>query len=89
MSGCRGFGLTRAGLLKWVLAMVNYYNVAKGVEPKRRKVAEAEKSLRIAQRDLSDTKEQLAALNTQLSSLREQFARKTAEQQASAGVFMA
>ena len=25
-------------MLKWVLAMVNYYGVAKGVEPKRKKV---------------------------------------------------
>jgi dynein heavy chain len=73
--------LTAAGLLKWVLAMVNYYNVAKGVEPKRKKVAEAEKNLRLAQKDLADTKDQLAALNAQLSSLRSQFADKTAEQQ--------
>jgi hypothetical protein len=26
------------GLLKWVLAMVNYFGVARGVEPKRKKV---------------------------------------------------
>jgi hypothetical protein len=26
------------GLLKWVFAMVNYFGVAKGVEPKRKKV---------------------------------------------------
>jgi Tfp pilus assembly protein FimV len=75
---------TAAGLLKWVLAMVNYYNVAKGVEPKRKKVAEAEKNLRLAQKDLADTKDQLAALNAQLASLRSQFADKTAEQQVSA-----
>jgi division protein CdvB (Snf7/Vps24/ESCRT-III family) len=73
-----------AGLLKWVLAMVNYYNVAKGVEPKRKKVAEAEKNLRLAQKDLADTKDQLAALNAQLASFRSQFADKTAEQQVSA-----
>ena len=29
---------TASGLLKWVLAMVNYFGVAKGVEPKRKKV---------------------------------------------------
>jgi dynein heavy chain len=68
-------------LLKWVLAMVNYYNVAKGVEPKRKKVAEAEKNLRLAQRDLAHTKGQLAALNQQLAELRQQFADKTTEQQ--------
>jgi dynein heavy chain len=73
-----------SGLLKWVLAMVNYYNVAKGVEPKRKKVAEAEKNLRMAQKDLAETKDQLAALNTQLAALRAQFHEKTAEQQVSA-----
>lgn len=70
-----------AGLLKWVLAMVNYYDVAKGVEPKRKKVAEAEKNLRLAQKDLVDTKDKLAQLNAQLTTLRSQFADKTAEQQ--------
>ena len=45
-----------AGLLKWVFAMVNYYDVAKGVEPKRKKVADSERSLRIAERDLSTMK---------------------------------
>uniref|UniRef100_A0A6S8LSH1 AAA+ ATPase domain-containing protein n=1 Tax=Dunaliella tertiolecta TaxID=3047 RepID=A0A6S8LSH1_DUNTE len=70
-----------AGLLKWVLAMVNYNNVAKTVEPKRKKVAEAEKNLRIAQKDLTNTKQQLHELNTQLSTLRAQFEEKTAEQQ--------
>lgn len=71
----------RTGLLKWVLAMVNYYNVAKGVKPKRKKVAEAEENLRLAQKDLANTKEQLAALNSQLADLRSQFAAKTTEQQ--------
>lgn len=61
--------------------MVNYYNVAKGVEPKRKKVAESEKNLRLAQKDLADTKDKLAQLNAELTSLRNQFADKTAEQQ--------
>ena len=45
----RNISVAGAGLLKWVLAMVNYNNVAKTVEPKRKKVAEAEKNLRMAQ----------------------------------------
>lgn len=65
--------------------MVNYYNVARGVEPKRKKVAEAEKNLRLAQKDLAQTKEQLAALNAQLADLRTQFANKTTEQQVGSG----
>ena len=60
--------------------MVNYNNVAKGVEPKRRKVAEAEKNLRIAQKDLIQTKQALDELNTQLAMLSQQFEEKTAEQ---------
>lgn len=44
-------------------------------------VAEAEKNLRAAQRDLGETKAQLAALNAQLMKLREQFGQKTAELQ--------
>ncbi|KAF5830619.1 hypothetical protein DUNSADRAFT_14266 [Dunaliella salina] len=77
----KGISTAGAGLLKWVLAMVNYNNVAKTVEPKRKKVAEAEKNLRMAQKDLANTKQQLQDLNTQLSTLRAQFEEKTAEQQ--------
>ena len=43
-------------------------------------VAEAEKSMRMAQKDLADTKERLAELNRQLAALRDQFSTKTAEQ---------
>lgn len=45
-----------SGLLKWVFAMVNYYAVARTVEPKRKKVAESEKNLRMAMKDLAHTK---------------------------------
>lgn len=72
---------TMAGLLKWVLAMVNYNNVARTVEPKRKKVADSERNLRIAQKDLTLTKSELDALNKQLALLRKQFETKTAEQQ--------
>lgn len=44
-------------------------------------VAESEKNLRLAQRDLTNTKSELEQLNTQLSLLRRQFEEKTAEQQ--------
>ena len=52
----RAVSLAGSGLLKWVFAMVNYFVVAKGVEPKRRKVADAEKSLRAAQKELAQIK---------------------------------
>ncbi|GLI59150.1 hypothetical protein VaNZ11_000978 [Volvox africanus] len=77
----RNISIAGAGLLKWVLAMVNYNNVARTVEPKRKKVAESEKNLRIAQKDLANTKAELQSLNQQLGHLRQQFEEKTAEQQ--------
>lgn len=44
-------------------------------------MAEAEKNLRIAQKDLAQTKAQVEQLNQELSALRKQFEEKTAEQQ--------
>ena len=69
-----------AGLLRWVVAMVNYYEVARTVAPKRRAVAEAEKSLSQAQKDLQKIKEDLRELSEQLSALRAKFNEKTTEQ---------
>ncbi|KXZ49756.1 DHC2 protein [Gonium pectorale] len=77
----KNISIAGAGLLKWVLAMVNYNNVARTVEPKRKKVAESERNLRIAQKDLANTKAEVQSLNAQLSQLRQQFEEKTAEQQ--------
>ena len=69
-----------SGLLKWVFAMHNYYQVARTVNPKRQKVAEAEKNLRQAMRDLANIKEEVARLSAELQSLQKQFEEKTAEQ---------
>ena len=69
-----------AGLLKWVYAMVNYNAVAKTVNPKRQKVAEAEKSLRLATKELAKIKQEVAKLTEQLQELSAQFEEKTAEQ---------
>ncbi|GMH41526.1 hypothetical protein BSKO_09436 [Bryopsis sp. KO-2023] len=77
----RSISTAGSGLLKWVFAMVNYNNVARTVEPKRKKVAESEKNLRIAQKDLTKIKNELEKLNTQLETLRSQFEEKTSEQQ--------
>lgn len=76
-----GISVAGAGLLKWVLAMVNYNNVARTVEPKRKKVADSERNLRMAQKDLTQTKADLEALNSTLAKLRVQFEEKTSEQQ--------
>ena len=70
-----------AGLLKWVFAMINYNKVAKTVQPKREKVATAEKQLRIATKDLAKIKEEVQQLNEELEELNKQFHEKTTEQQ--------
>ena len=77
------YGKSRAGagLLKWVFAMVNYYAVARVVEPKRKAVAAAEKGLRMALADLKKTKEEVAALGAELDSLNAQFSEKNAEKE--------
>jgi dynein heavy chain, axonemal len=75
-----GISKAGAGLFKWVNAMVNYHAVAKTVEPKRKKVAEAEKSLRLASKDLIKTQEDVAQLNAELSILNKNFREKSTEQ---------
>lgn len=79
--GLLGISKAGAGLFKWVNAMVNYHAVAKTVEPKRKKVAEAEKNLRTASKDLARTQTEVAELNDVLYSLNKSFTEKSAEQQ--------
>ncbi|EFJ08822.1 hypothetical protein SELMODRAFT_131043 [Selaginella moellendorffii] len=71
-----------AGLLRWVVAMVNYYGVAKVVQPKRLAVANAEKNLKNAQKELEKIQEEVRQLSEQLGALQKQFEDNTAEQQA-------
>eukprot|EP00892_Ulva_mutabilis_P000667 jgi/Ulvmu1/10600/UM065_0055.1 len=61
--------------------MVNYHAVAKTVEPKRKKVADAEKNLRTASKDLVKTQEEVATLNEELLRLNRSFSEKSNEQQ--------
>jgi dynein heavy chain len=68
-----------AGLLNWVLAMVNYYDVAKQVAPKRKRVKAAEKELAMATAALDATKAELAALEEELASLGDQLSSAQAE----------
>merc|ERR1719453_1142948 len=51
-----------AGLLKWVYAIVNYFGVAKTVNPKRQAVAHAEKSLRQSSKDLAKIQAEVSQL---------------------------
>ncbi|KAL8274185.1 hypothetical protein Esti_001870 [Eimeria stiedai] len=57
------------GLLAWVKAMIEYHEVAKGVEPKRKLVAELQQKQEEAERNLSETREELFQLEGQLATL--------------------
>eukprot|EP00929_Paragymnodinium_shiwhaense_P077084 TRINITY_DN3967_c0_g3_i3.p1 TRINITY_DN3967_c0_g3~~TRINITY_DN3967_c0_g3_i3.p1 ORF type:complete len:4541 (+),score=1544.66 TRINITY_DN3967_c0_g3_i3:127-13749(+) len=59
------------GLLQWVMAMVKYYDVAKGVEPKRKLVAELQQKKEQAEEDLHNIKEELSELGAKLDALQE------------------
>ena len=48
-----------AGLLRWVMAMMNYNNIAKVVQPKRLAVATAEKNLKNAMYELEKIQEEV------------------------------
>jgi dynein heavy chain len=69
-----------AGLLKWVFAIVNYYGVAKTVNPKRQAVAQGEKALRAAQKELSRIKAEVEQLSAQLVELKDKFEKGSAEE---------
>ena len=76
----RDKSMAAAGLLKWVYAIVNYYGVAKTVNPKRQAVAQAEKSLRQASKDLAKIKEEVKFLAAQLLELNEEYEQGSAEE---------
>jgi dynein heavy chain len=69
-----------AGLLRWVIAMMNYYGILKIVAPKRNAVAAAEKMLNTAQNELERIQAEVENLSAQLGHLNKQFETNTAEQ---------
>jgi dynein heavy chain len=60
------------GLLQWVLAMSKYYDVAKGVEPKKKLVKELQDKKEAAEENLRNIKAELIELSEKLSTLSEQ-----------------
>jgi len=68
-----------AGLLKWVFAMVNYYSVAKEINPMRNAVKKAEMELSAAQKGLARVKKELTELAEMLDTLKQDLGTATAE----------
>ncbi|KXS21993.1 hypothetical protein M427DRAFT_494431 [Gonapodya prolifera JEL478] len=69
-----------AGLLKFVLAVVGYCNVAKTIQPKRQAVAELERKYQESKREFDKITRELAHLSEQLSNLQNQFHQAKSEQ---------
>nr|KAJ3423035.1 Dynein heavy chain 10, axonemal [Polyrhizophydium stewartii] len=69
-----------AGLLKFVLAVVGYCNVAKQIAPKRAAVATLEKNLALSKHEFEKITKELKRLGDELSSLQQQFHTAKAEQ---------
>eukprot|EP01107_Rhizomastix_libera_P011726 TRINITY_DN2935_c0_g1_i3.p1 TRINITY_DN2935_c0_g1~~TRINITY_DN2935_c0_g1_i3.p1 ORF type:complete len:3350 (-),score=861.62 TRINITY_DN2935_c0_g1_i3:62-10111(-) len=68
-------------LCLWVRAIEKYYHVAKGVEPKRQRLREAEDILAEVLGHLRETKAQLAEVEKNIADLQAQFDSKVAEKQ--------
>eukprot|EP00761_Pharyngomonas_kirbyi_P008673 gb/GECH01008685.1/.p1 GENE.gb/GECH01008685.1/~~gb/GECH01008685.1/.p1 ORF type:complete len:4033 (+),score=845.30 gb/GECH01008685.1/:1-12099(+) len=68
-------------LCLWVLAMEKYHYVAKTVEPKRQKVAEAEEQLKSMNAKLSEKRENLKEVEDQLATLTKKYQKNEQEKQ--------
>ena len=71
-----------AGLLQWVDAMVNYYEVATKIEPMRAAVKNAEMDQQRNAKDLAKLKKELTEIESMLERLRDALSRQTAEKEA-------
>ncbi|KAJ3114591.1 Dynein heavy chain 10, axonemal [Phlyctochytrium bullatum] len=69
-----------AGLLKFVLAVVGYCNVAKQIQPKRQAVAVLEKNLALSKNEFEKITKELQRLNEELTNLQQNFHQAKAEQ---------
>jgi dynein heavy chain len=58
-----------AGLFQWVVAIKEYYGVAKDVDPLRKKVADMEKAQALGERELGEIKDLLAKLSAEIADL--------------------
>jgi dynein heavy chain len=70
-----------AGLLKFVLAVVGYCNVAKLIQPKRAAVAQLERNLQLSKIEYEKITKELKRLNVELSDLQNKFQQAKSEQQ--------
>jgi len=75
------FSTAASGLMKFVVAIVSYYEVAKVVEPKKRAVQDATRQLARAMKDLKATQAEVIELEKRLKELASQLEATQAEKQ--------
>jgi dynein heavy chain len=68
-----------SGLLQWVVAIKQYYVVARDVDPLRKKVADMEKAQAIGEKELSDINTLLGKLSAELADLDVKYRAAAAE----------
>jgi len=78
----RNISVAAAGLLQWVAAMMNYYEVSSKIEPLRNAVRQAEMDMQRNTKELARLKKELAEISSMLEGLRESLATQTAEKEA-------
>ena len=81
--------IAAGGLLQWVIAMLEYYEVFKTVKPKRERVAKMEFTQRMNEKSLQELQREIQRLNDERSQLEEKFAigsREKAELEESANI---
>ena len=67
--GMKAVSKAAAGMLTWVVAIVKYYDVAKNVEPLRKRVRQLEKDQAKGNAELKNLKEQLTEITQLLNTL--------------------
>ena len=67
-------------LCAWALAMYKYDNVVKTIEPKRKRLGEAQERLGLVEAELAEKQAALAKIETSLAHLEEQYAQSTKQQ---------
>jgi len=68
-----------AGLFQWVVAIMNYHEVAKDVQPRRQKVRQMEKEMAQSEQDLAQIKNELASLQKEITQLSATYQEKSEE----------
>jgi dynein heavy chain, axonemal len=80
--GMKSVSKAAAGMLQWVVAIVKYYDVAKNVEPLRKRVRQLEKDQARGNKELAELTTKLSEITALLSTLNAAFTKSSGELEA-------